>query len=182
MTYASLSSPTVANLITVSQLVHRAAPPTEDHRALWLRRARLWSVEDIQGRMTILPVAVPQAGSRKHRSYSEGAIFLAAVLFRISDFGITTDILRQISASLQGADNYNSAFSRMWRRIKRRQYVNEEAFISVRLSRLGGWPLITLGLQDYMASNLADDDAPAIILNLTRVGEELSAVTTEEAS
>jgi hypothetical protein len=173
MTYASLFSPIMANLITVSDLVHRAAPPTEEHRALWLRRARLWSISNI------LPMAAPQGGTRRHRSYSENTIFLAAILFRISDFGITTDILRRISAILQNADNGRSRFDRLWRRIKQETSLINEDFIAIILPRPGRSWWVTLSGEAPI--KLPDDDAPGIVLNLTKVREELSAVTAGDA-
>jgi hypothetical protein len=166
----------MANLITVSELVHRAAPPTEDHRALWLRRARLWSVANI------LPMAAPQGGTRKHRSYSENTIFLAAILFRISDFGITTDILREISAILQSADRGRSRFDRSWRQMKQGTSLFEGNVISITLPRPGRSLWITLTEYGFEGLELPDDDAPGIVLNLTKVQEELSAVTAEEGS
>src|SRR3954463_5287147 len=36
-----------ARLILVSELVERCSPPSEEHRVLWLRRARQWSDADI---------------------------------------------------------------------------------------------------------------------------------------
>jgi hypothetical protein len=165
MTLTSLWSPAMPNLITVSELVDRAAPPTDDHRILWLRRARLWSVSGI------LPVAAPQATVRKHRAYSEDAIFLAAVLFRIADLGITTRILQMISATLQEADKRSSAFARLWRRSRR----GEVAYISVYLSR-DIYPEIWVQFSETGLSGLdLDDDGPAIVLNLEKVFEELSA-------
>jgi hypothetical protein len=166
----------MANLITVSELVHRAAPPTEDHRALWLRRARLWSVGNI------LPMAAPQGGTRKHRSYSENTIFLAAILFRISDLGITAEILREISAILQSADNGRSRFDRSWRRMKQGTSLIDGDFISITLPRPGRSLWIILTEHGHEALELPDDDAPGIVLNLTKVREELSAVTAGDAS
>ena len=176
----------MANLITVSELVDRAAPPTEDHRAVWLRRARLWSVGDI------LPTATPQGGTRKHRVYRESTVFLAAVLFRISDFGVTTDILRHISVLLKDADQGRAAFDRSWRRVKRgipiRHAVRDGfvhivsgAYISVTLPRPGR-PHVRIGLTEKGPEtiDLPDDDAPAIVLNLTSLWEELSGTTAEE--
>jgi hypothetical protein len=138
MTQTSFSSPAMPNLITVSELVDRAAPPSEDHRAIWLRRARLWSIAKI------LPAATPQGGTRKHRAYSENVVFLAAVLFRISDFGITTEIPRELSNILQISDQGRSAFSRIWRHAKRGvsiKYALRHGFVHV-IS--GAYILVTL--------------------------------------
>jgi hypothetical protein len=176
----------MTNLITVSELVDRAAPPTEGHRTVWLRRARLWSVGDI------LPTATPQGGTRKHRVYSESTVFLAAVLFRISDFGVTTDILRDISDCLQNADQGRAGFSRAWHRIKRgipikygvrdgSIYIGSGAYILITLPRPGR-PRMQYALTDRGPEGvpLPQDDAPAIVLNLTRLWEELSGTTAEE--
>jgi hypothetical protein len=178
-------TPAMAHLITVSELVDRAAPPTEDHRSVWLRRARLWSVGDI------LPTATPQGGARKHRVYRESTVFLAAILFRISDFGVTTEILRELSLILKDAGQGKTASDRAWRRIKRgvpTRYRARDgfieivggAYISVKLPRKG--EPIQVGFTDKGLSThlIPKDDAPAIILNLAKLWEELSERTADK--
>ena len=175
----------MAHLITVSELVDRAAPPTEDHRSVWLRRARLWSVGDI------LPTAAPQGGTRKHRAYSESTVFLAGILFRISDFGVTTEILRELSLILKDADQGKTAFDRAWRRVKRgvptRYGVKDGfveivggAYISVKLPRMNEPFQVFLSDKGPSKQLIPKDDAPAIILNLTKLWEELSERTADK--
>jgi hypothetical protein len=175
----------MAHLITVSELVDRAAPPTEDHRSVWLRRARLWSVGDI------LPTATPQGGARKHRVYRESTVFLAAILFRISDFGVTTEILRELSLILNDADQGRAAFNRAWRRIKRgipTRYGLKDgfveivggAYISVKLPRIGEPFQVRLTDKGPIEQLIPRDDAPAIIMNLTKLWEELSERTADK--
>jgi hypothetical protein len=169
----------MAHLITVSELVDRAAPPTEDHRSVWLRRARLWSVRDI------LPTAAPQGGTRKHRAYSESTVFLAAILFRISDLGVTTEILRELSLILKDLGQGKSASDREWRRIKRgvpTRYGARDgfveivggAYISIKLPRKGEPFQVAFTDKGPSKQLIPEDDAPAIILNLTKIWEELS--------
>ena len=175
----------MAHLITVSELVDRAAPPTEDHRSVWLRRARLWSVGDI------LPTATPQGGARKHRVYRESTVFLAAILFRISDLGVTTEILRALSQILIDADQGRAAFNRAWRRIKRgipaRYGINDGfveivggAYISVKLPRMHEPFQVFLSDKGPSKQLIPKDDAPAIILNLTKLWEDLFERTVDK--
>jgi hypothetical protein len=163
----------VAKLITVSELVDRAAPPSEDRRRVWLRRARLWSVANI------LPTATAQGAARRHRLYSENTIFLAAILFRISDLGATTDILHAVSEDIQWVDKHKGRPGKVWRLIKRR-IIKREGYLRIRYNYKGR-PEILNDIDEHGLSHLGMyDDTPAIFLNLTAVLEELSAVAGEE--
>jgi hypothetical protein len=175
----------MAHLITVSELVDRAAPPTVDHRSVWLRRARLWSVGDI------LPTATPQGGARKHRVYRESTVFLAAILFRISDFGVTTEILRELSIILKNVGQGKGASDRAWRRITRGVPIRYGArdgfieiiggaYISVKLPRKGEPFQVAFTDKGPTRQLIPTDDAPAIILNLSKLWEELSENTVDK--
>jgi hypothetical protein len=69
-------------MLTVSELVERCAPPSENHRRLWLRRARVWA------RDGTLPTLNYPVGRGRHRQFDDDAVTLARVLFRLSDLGI----------------------------------------------------------------------------------------------
>ncbi len=102
-------------LITVSELIERCAPPSEKHRALWLRRAREWSGAGI------LPTAKRQRqGSGRHRLYDFDTLYLAAVLFRISDLGIPIGVLGSISALIQPPHRTKERreFAEFWRQAR----------------------------------------------------------------
>jgi hypothetical protein len=79
-------------LIPVSELVDRCSPPSEEHRALWLRRARQWSDADI------LPTAKRQRqGTGRHRLYDFDTIYRASVLFRFADLGLPVGVIAAVS-------------------------------------------------------------------------------------
>lgn len=81
-----------ARLIPVSELVDRCSPPSEEHRTLWLRRARQWSDADI------LPAAKRQRqGTGRHRLYDFDTIYRAAVLFRFADLGLPVGVIAAVS-------------------------------------------------------------------------------------
>ena len=167
--------PCVKNLITVYQLINRCAPPSEYHRGVWSRRARLWSVSGI------LPTAIPLEGNQKRRLYSQNIVFLAGVLFRISDLEISTDFLSELAFILYEAEKGRTNFGRMWRRVKQGKS-SHQAYISASHPRDTPFISVSLSESGIAELDLADDDAPAVVLNLTKVFEELSAAAAEEGS
>jgi DNA-binding transcriptional MerR regulator len=79
-------------IVPVSELVEICAPPTEAHRALWLRRAREWSSAGV-----LPPARRHQQGTGRHRLYDLDAVYLGAVLFRMSDLGVPIGVLARIA-------------------------------------------------------------------------------------
>jgi hypothetical protein len=157
------------SLLSVAQLVDRTAPPTEYHRSLWLRRAQHWSG------LGILPTARPQDGSRKRRLYREETVYLAAVLLRLSGFGIETSILEWISTHLQQISRGRGRFARFWRDAI--QGNRQIAYISISLSFEGQSFHYYNGLTDAVTPALRDE--PAIFLNLAGVFEEVRHAAEE---
>src|SRR5258708_4480097 len=101
----------MAKLLYVADFVDRCAPPSEDHRPTWIRRCQLWPDAGI------LPTPAPQpkGSGRRRRVYSEDAVPLAAVLLRISDWGIETSLLQEIASELQVISQGRGKFARFWR-------------------------------------------------------------------
>src|SRR5271166_668084 len=110
----------MARYLTVSELVDRCRPVLapqdsnldEERRRIWLRRARHWSTLDI------LPSApASRDGTGHHRRYEEEAVYIAAVLLRIADLGVSVSITRDVAKALQlqqsGAD-FSESFPRWW--------------------------------------------------------------------
>src|SRR5689334_10863971 len=95
----------MARYSTVSELVDKCgpvlSPPSEavvdeERRRIWLRRARHWSAMDI------LPSApASRDGTGHHRLYEEKAIYIAAVLLRIADLGVSLSVTRDVAKALQ---------------------------------------------------------------------------------
>jgi hypothetical protein len=101
----------MAKLLYVTDFVDRCAPPTEDRRPTWIRRCQLWSDAGI------LPTPTPQSkdSGRRRRVYREETIPLAAVLLRLSDWGIETSILQAIASEIQITSRGRGKFARFWR-------------------------------------------------------------------
>ena len=99
-------------LVTVSELVEICSPPSDDHRALWLRRAREWSAAGV-----LPPSQRHQQGSGRHRLYDFNSIYLAAVLFRMSDLGVPVGVLAQISRLIRSPNRTRAErdFRKFWR-------------------------------------------------------------------
>jgi DNA-binding transcriptional MerR regulator len=92
----------MARYLTVSELVDRCSPVgveaglDEERRRIWLRRARHWTA------MGILPSApASRDGTGHHRRYEEKVVYIAAVLFRISDLGVSVSVMRDVARDLQ---------------------------------------------------------------------------------
>jgi hypothetical protein len=98
-------------LLYVSEFVDRCAPPSEDYRPTWIRRCQLWPDAGI------LPTPAPQpkGSGRRRRVYSEDTVPLAAVLLRLSDWGIETSLLQEIASELQVISRGRGKFARFWR-------------------------------------------------------------------
>src|SRR5262249_22618152 len=107
-------------LLTIKQLVRRCAPPNEQRVDPWARRLRHWAVQGM------LPVAQPGRGSRNARVFSPDAVYLAATLLRIADFGFETNILASISNFIQNNTSGNGRFARLWRRAAKPDGVTQE--------------------------------------------------------
>jgi DNA-binding transcriptional MerR regulator len=152
------------------ELVRRCVAPTEEQDALWLRRVRHWA------NLGILPST--QRGAGKHRFFRENTAFLASVLLRFSDLGATTEILRELSMSLQRADRGRSAFARLWRQTKEGDVAAPiHLWVFQPVER---HPEIDVRLSEGLLLNPALLEAqPAIILNLSKVFAEVRAAAEE---
>jgi hypothetical protein len=124
----------------------------------------------------ILPAAPTQREAGKRRLYQEDVVFLAAVLLRISDLVPTTELLEGVAGPLLEADQGKTPFDRMWRRIKGGRAA-APAYLCAALPSAARDAvfLIERGLANFNPSN-----APVVVLNLTTVLEELSAVVADE--
>jgi hypothetical protein len=144
-------------LLSLANLVDRTAPPSEEHRARWRRRCQLWSEAGI------LPLVARQTkdDGRKRRLYRDDTIWLAAVLLRVSDFIVDTNVLAELSRDIQRVSKGRSAVSRLWQDVilgNRSAYM----FFSVEEAHIRLSPTL-----DQFASLLYDE--AAIILDLTEV-------------
>jgi DNA-binding transcriptional MerR regulator len=172
----------MARYLTVSELVDRCAPVAtspsdeepeidEDRRRIWLRRARHWSDMDI---LSSAPAS--RNGTGHHRRYQEKDVFIAAVLLRISDLGVSFGVTRDIAGAL--------------RLDKRRAYVGEDFPKTWRQAISGKPPGIyhlatwishegivfvdAFGPEQRLGSLdrfLDIADAPMIVVSLTRIFE-----------
>jgi DNA-binding transcriptional MerR regulator len=99
-------------IVTVSELVGICAPPTDAHRALWLRRAREWSSAGV-----LPPAKRHQQGTGRHRLYDLDAVYMGAVLFRMSDLGVPIGVLAQIARVIQNPRRTQAEreFREFWR-------------------------------------------------------------------
>jgi hypothetical protein len=158
-------------LLSVSQLVERTAPPTEDHIALWQRRVRLWSDAGI------LPTAGPDhgGGTRKRWRYRESTIHLAAVLLRLSDFGVETSIIDRISKAIQRNSKGRGAFSRFWR-----DAIAGNRNTSYVMFTLDEESLFLFDEHGYGLGTFTLHEEPGLFLNLSGVFEEVRAAETPE--
>jgi hypothetical protein len=117
-------------------------------------------------------------GSRNSRLYDAETIYLAAVLFRISDLGIDAAVIKEISAFLQSNSHGQGGFARFWRDAKKPIKV-PDAYLQIYLSYyrqpIFKWndPRKKFSCVDL----LPDDEAPAIILNLRVIFEEVEEAT-----
>jgi hypothetical protein len=156
----------MAELLNVAKLVDRAAPPSEDRRAKWLRRCQLWSVAGI------LPTAVSQPASegRRRRLYRTETIWLAAVLLRLSDLGLETSLIEIISSVIQEQTrSRRQRFGRFWHE-------------TIEGSRATAYILFSLKDKANIYYNEGGEgldifgdlcDAPTVVLNLATVFEEV---------
>jgi hypothetical protein len=158
----------MAELLNVAKLVDRAAPPSEDRRAKWLRRCQLWSVSGI------LPTSASQLASegRRRRLYRTETIWLAAVLLRVSNNIVDTNVLAGLSRDIQRASKGRSAFARWWRDV---MLGNRSAYMFFSSTEMK----ITLGSTlDQFTPYLRDETA--IILDLTEVFAVVRAHAAED--
>jgi hypothetical protein len=160
-------------LLSVAQLVKRAAPPSEAFVSVWERRVRLWSEGGI------LPTAGPDkdAGTRRRWRYAESAIHLAAILLRLSDFGIETGILKYISEELQMTSRGRGGFARFWR-----DAIAGNRATSYVLFSIDPETGIIFDEHGYGLGSFTLHEEPGLFLNLSGVFEEVRrAAETAEA-
>ena len=154
----------MTGLLNVAKLVDRAAPPSQDRRATWLRRCQLWSVAGI------LPAVPPaEGGGRRRRLYRADTVWLAAVLLRISDLGLDTSIIQKISSFIQGGTrSRRQRFSRFWHEAI--EGSRDTAYFVFSLEHdVLSYDWNGEGLEDY--SYLCS--APLVVLNLVELFEEV---------
>src|SRR4051794_16179838 len=65
---------------TLGELVDACAPANDEHRAVWLRRAR-----ELSNLQILRPVKRQRKGSGRHRLFKSETRLLAAVLLRMTD-------------------------------------------------------------------------------------------------
>src|SRR5690349_7946060 len=80
--------------LTVSELVDGCSPPNEQSRLVWIRRARDWSNAGI-----LATARRHREGTGRHRLYNPDSVYLAAVMLRMADQGVSLRTLA-IMASL----------------------------------------------------------------------------------
>jgi hypothetical protein len=114
-------------LLTVSELVDVCFPPTEAHRGLWLRRAREWSTAGV-----LPPSEHHHQGSGRHRLYDFDSVYLAAVLFHVSDLGVPVGVLARISRLIRAPRRtpWEQDFIKFWRAVKT-QKNKEHAYLAI---------------------------------------------------
>jgi hypothetical protein len=153
-------------LLTVSELVNRCSPPTEDYRTVWLRRARDWS------NIGMLPTARRQhEGSGRHRLYGTDTVFLAAILFRMADLGVPVGYLARISRLIRAPrrTEREQEFKRFWQEAKTLTNPAEDALMAIRPA-----PGKDLTYYEFGFGPVAfDDDGAWATMNLTRTFRKL---------
>jgi hypothetical protein len=162
-------------LLTIKQLVRRCAPPNEHRVGLWERRLRHWAVQGI------LPVAQPGRGSRNARMFGAKAVYLAAVLLRISDFGLETNILAEVSSYIQTNSLGRGNFARFWQRAFRSDGDTQEYLFIYLPPETYPQPSIDFYGQVIAGGIMIPDIglAPALLLDLRQVSRELRALEAE---
>lgn len=162
-------------LLTIKQLVRRCAPPNEQRVGLWERRLRHWAVQGI------LPVAQPSRGSRNARMFGAEAVHLAAVLLRISDFGLETNILAEVSSYIQTNSLGSGKFARFWKRAFRPD-INTQEYLFIYIPP-ETYPQPNIGWYGQVRHSVIIPDiglAPALLLDLRQVSRELRSLEVEE--
>jgi DNA-binding transcriptional MerR regulator len=102
-------------LLTVSELIDCCSPPTEERRSVWLRRARDWS------NVGLLPASAQEhEGSGRHRRYRHDTVYLASVLLRMADLGVSIGDLARISDLIRtpGRTTSGQRFKAFWEAAK----------------------------------------------------------------
>lgn len=118
-----------SRLVTVSELVEICAPPSDAHRALWLRRARDWSAAGV-----LPPTRRHHEGTGRHRLYDFDLVYLATVLFRMSDLGVPVGVLAQISRLIRAPRRTKAEieFKKFWKdAIQEKGATSSEAYLAV---------------------------------------------------
>ena len=162
---------------TVVELVRRCSPPQGEERfALWLRRVRHWTA------LGILPLANLTRGRRNSRVYDLDALHIAALLLRISDFGIETNILESISSFIQNNMFGRGRFARFWRGAQQYEVSTQNILLITLPPETYPIPAISWyeGITDEVEVILDIGLEPAIALNVSRVFQELRAAEAEE--
>jgi hypothetical protein len=103
-------------LLTISEVVDRCSPSNDEHRMIWLRRARELS------NLGIFPTAPQQqrAGSGRHRLYKPDVVWLAAVLLRMSDQRAPIGCLRALASQVNSGRRTRAGrdFRQFWQQAK----------------------------------------------------------------
>jgi hypothetical protein len=167
----------MARYLTVSELVDKCGPALspeetavdEERRRIWLRRARHWST------MGILPSApASRDGTGHHRLYEEKAIYIAAVLLRIADLGVSVNVTRDVAKALQlqrSGTDFGKGFPQCWRQAVAGKppgnyylviWITHDGFVYVD----GIGPEQDLG---SLPALIEPDDAPVVVLSLTQI-------------
>src|SRR4051794_8280344 len=103
-------------LLTVSEVVDCCTPPNDKLRTTWLRRLRDWSnigLLDISERH--------REGTGRHRLYTPGAVYVAAVLLRLADLGVPVGTLTPVAQLIQRPNRTRAEqeFRRFWAEVKK---------------------------------------------------------------
>jgi DNA-binding transcriptional MerR regulator len=88
----------MARYLTVAELADKCSPGDKEREKIWLRRIRHWSSMG-----SLPPAPASREGTGHHRRYTEDTLYLAAVLLRIADLGISVSITKEIAECIHVA-------------------------------------------------------------------------------
>jgi DNA-binding transcriptional MerR regulator len=145
-------------LLTVSEVVDCCAPVSDELRTTWLRRLRDWSS------IGLLEISEHhREGTGRHRLYSPGAVYVAAVLLRMADLGVPVGTLARIARLIQHPTRTTAEqeFRRFWAEVKKLAAPNN-AYLAITPEIGGvrafynyGWaPIVISGDAAWVAVNL----------------------------
>jgi hypothetical protein len=149
--------------LTISALIDRCAPYSEDERAAWTRRARHWAMASL-----VLP-KTPKArgGSGRHRRYRAEDVYLMAVMFRLSDSTLPISTLSVISEEIQDWVNDPG-----WEAAKLGS-TDQAVFLSIIFSA-SAEPFVFVDTHfDPLPKFEEDHDGPVIVLNISLIFEKI---------
>jgi hypothetical protein len=124
-----------------------------------------------------MPTPQPNRSGRRRRVYRQDAVPLAAVLLRLSDLGLETNLLKSISVDLQIDSKGRGRFARFWKAAL--QGSRSTAYISFYLEAgraIHRYDWQEFGLRSW-ESILADE--PQIFLDLVAVFAEVRDAAAE---